>query len=153
VYGVRYPTDARRELAAAGIEYAGWLPNYRVPEVFAQFRATVHIPRRPYVEALRGVPTIRVFEALACGIPLISCWWDDCEGLFRSGRDFLVARTPGDMRRALRDVTEDPALARELASQGRRTVLARHTCAHRVAELLDIAAAIRSERFEKAFTA
>jgi spore maturation protein CgeB len=42
--------------------------------------------------ALPGIPTIRVFEALACGIPLVSAPWDDAEGLFRPGEDFLVAR-------------------------------------------------------------
>ncbi len=67
VYGVRYPANALRELADAGIEYGGWLPNYRAPEVFSRYRVTVHIQRRPYVEALPGVPPIRPFEALACG--------------------------------------------------------------------------------------
>ncbi len=138
VHGVRYPADACRELSEAGLDYRGWLPNYRAPEVFAQFRVTVHVPRRPYVEALRGIPTIRVFEALACGIPLISCRWDDCEGLFTVGRDFLMVESAPQMRRALRDVLEEPQLAAWLSEQGRRTILARHTCAHRVDELLAI---------------
>jgi len=139
VHGVRYPALARAELTAAGIDYAGWLPNYRAPGVFAEFRVTVHVPRRPYVERLPGIPTIRVFEALACGIPLVSCWWDDCEGLFTPGSDFLMVRTPAEMRRALRDVLCDCDRATALADHGRRTVLARHTCAHRVDELLSIA--------------
>ena len=37
VYGVRYPKEALQELASAGIEYGGWLPNYKVPEVFARY--------------------------------------------------------------------------------------------------------------------
>jgi spore maturation protein CgeB len=115
VHGVRFPANAQRELEMAGIEYAGWLPNYRVPDVFAAYRATVHVPRRPYVEALPGIPTIRVFEALACGIPLVSCWWDDREGLFTPGADYLVARTPDEMQLHLRDLLADPALAASLA--------------------------------------
>src|SRR5207237_3600463 len=71
VHGVRYPGQALRELREAGIEYAGWLPNNKVPAVFARYRVTVHVPRRPYVQALPGIPTIRVFEALACGLPLL----------------------------------------------------------------------------------
>jgi spore maturation protein CgeB len=138
VHGVRYPETARAELASAGIQYGGWLPNYRVPELFARYAATVHIPRRPYVEALPGIPTIRVFEALACGIPLVSLWWDDREGLFAAGRDFLVARTPADMRRLLTDVLRDRALATELTRHGLATIGNRHTCAHRVDELLAI---------------
>jgi spore maturation protein CgeB len=139
VHGVRYPDYARRELAEAGIAYAGWLPNYRAPETFARFGVTVHVPRRPYVRALPGVPTIRVFEALACGIPLVSAPWDDAEGLFTPGEDFLVARDGAEMRARLRDVLGDPAHARALAERGRRTILARHTCGHRAEELLAVA--------------
>ncbi len=51
----------------------------------------MHIPRRPYVESLPGIPTIRVFEALACGIPLISAPWSDSEALFRPEQDFWLA--------------------------------------------------------------
>ena len=138
IHGVRYPPHALQELADAGIEYAGWVANYRAPQVFARFGVTVHVPRRPYVQALPGIPTIRVFEALACGIPLVSAPWNDSEGLFEPGADFLVARSGAEMRRHLRDVLNDPALARELAEQGRRTVLARHTCANRVDELMQI---------------
>src|SRR5581483_5330898 len=83
VHGVRYPDVAKKMLADAGIAYAGWLPNFEAPRVFARFKCTVHVPRRPYVRALPGIPTIRVFEAMACGIPLVCSPWDDVENLFR----------------------------------------------------------------------
>jgi spore maturation protein CgeB len=153
VYGVRYPEEGRAALAGAGIDYAGWLPNHRAPEVYGRFRATVHVPRRPYVDALPGIPTIRVFEALACGIPLVSAWWDDAEGLFRAGEDYLVVRDPREMARALRAVTSDGALAEHLARAGLDTIRARHTCAHRVTELLAIAAAIAGRTAERAVPA
>jgi spore maturation protein CgeB len=139
VYGVRYPSSARAALREARIEYGGWLPNFKVPDVFARYRVTAHVPRRPYVAALPGIPTIRPFEALACGIPLVSAPWDDTEGLF-SPDDFLVARTGDEMRAHLRTLLSDPARAREIARHGRRTVLARHTCSHRVDELLGLCA-------------
>lgn len=138
IHGVRYPEHALAALRHAGIDYGHWLPNYRAPEVFAQYRVTVHVPRRPYVQALPGIPTIRVFEALACGIPLVSAPWDDCEGLFEPGADFLVARNGAEMREQLRAVLHDADFARSLAEHGLRTILARHTCAHRVDELLEI---------------
>src|SRR6185437_7334892 len=97
-------------LARSGIAYRGYLPNYRVPEVFARHRVTVHVPRRPYAAALPGIPTIRVFEALACGIPLISAPWSDVEGLLTPGADFLVARDGAAMRRHLSAVLADPAM-------------------------------------------
>lgn len=140
MYGVRYPQHALETLKSSGIEYGGWLPNADAPGVFARYRVTVHVPRRPYTEALRGVPTIRPFEALACGIPLISAPWDDAENLFTEGKDFLMARNGAEMREHLRAVLNDAELARSLSEHGRRTILARHSCAHRVDELLAIAA-------------
>lgn len=139
VYGVRYPRAALAELRARGIEHGGWLPNFRVPEIFARHTMTVHVPRRPYVEALPGIPTIRVFEALACGIPLVSGEWDDVDGLFTSGRDYLVARSGAEMRGHMRALLGDGELRRDLARHGRETILARHTCGHRVDELYAIA--------------
>ena len=138
VHGVRYPDHAKAALANAGIEYAGWLPNFKAPDAFAAYKATVHVPRRPYVEALRGIPTIRPFEALACGIPLVCSPWEDAERLFTPGRDYLVARDGAEMRRHLRTIVNEPDAARELSMHGHYTVLSRHTCAHRVDELLRI---------------
>ncbi|MFN7997250.1 MAG: glycosyltransferase [Bryobacteraceae bacterium] len=137
VYGVRYPEHALKALADAGIEYGGWLANYRVPEVFSRFRATVHIPRRPYVRALPGIPTIRPFEALACAIPMISAPWTDCEGLFRPG-DYQTAENGDEMAGRLEKLLANPRRAEAQASQGLGTIRARHTCAHRVRELLAI---------------
>ncbi|MDC0678896.1 CgeB family protein [Sorangium atrum] len=145
VYGVRYPEHARAALDAAGIEHRGWLPNYRAPEAFARARVTVHVPRRPYVASLPGIPTIRPFEAMACAIPLICSPWSDAEGLFSPGLDYLVARDGDQMKRHLAALLAEPALAAELAERGRRTILARHTCAHRVDELLAISAELGVE--------
>jgi spore maturation protein CgeB len=142
VHGVRYPEAARSALSNAGIEFAGHLANFRVPQVFAAAAMTVHVPRRPYVEMLPGIPTIRVFEALACGIPLVSAWWDDAERLFAPGEDFLVARGGAEMCGHLDALRHDPGLAAALASRGRATVETRHSCAHRVDELIAICRAL-----------
>lgn len=150
IHGVRYPDDAVRTLEAAGIDYGGWLPNFRAPQVFAQHRVTVHVPRRPYVRSLPGVPTIRPFEAMACGIPLVCAPWDDCEGLFRAGTDYLLAEDGARMRSHIRDILHDDSLARSLAHSALETILARHTCAHRVDELIDICARIRPLPVESA---
>jgi spore maturation protein CgeB len=145
VHGVRYPDAVRRRLARAGIAYGGWVANARVPDVFARHRVTVHIPRRPYATALPGIPTIRMFEALACGIPLVSAPWDDAEGLFRPD-DYLRAADGTVMERLLSALMADPAMRAEIAAAGRETILARHTCAHRVDELLDIVARLDRTR-------
>jgi spore maturation protein CgeB len=138
VFGVGYPQRALDTLREAGISYGGWLPNYRVPEVFARFRVTLHVPRRPYVSLLPGIPTIRPFEALACGIPLVCSPWSDSERLFQAGCDFLVAKDGSEMKRHLRTLLNDKKMARNLAEHGLETIRARHTCAHRVDELMSI---------------
>jgi spore maturation protein CgeB len=141
-HGVRYPQEARRAFAEAGIECGGYLANFRAPETYAAASATVHIPRRPYVRLLPGIPTIRVFETLACGIPLVSAPWEDSEGLFMPGEDFLVAGNGLEMRKHLHQIRNDPELAGELSRRGRAVIEARHSCAHRVDELLAICRAI-----------
>lgn len=143
IRGVRYPAAALSRLAEAGIAYGGWIPNSEAPRAFARHRVTVHVPRRPYVLELPGIPTIRPFEALACGIPLVSAPWDDAEGLFRPG-DFLWARDGQEMRAHLRALVADPAMRAEQAARGLETIRARHTCRHRVEELLGILATLRA---------
>ena len=153
VHGVRYPLEARAALAAAGIDYAGYLANFAAPLAFAAARMTVHVPRRPYTRLLPGIPTIRMFEALACGIPLVSAPWDDCEGLFTAGDDYLVAQNGAEMRRHLAALRADSALRADLAAHGRATVVARHSCAHRVDELLAICSALGRDLAEPALAA
>ncbi|HEX6718277.1 MAG TPA: glycosyltransferase, partial [Pyrinomonadaceae bacterium] len=148
VYGVRYPDEAIAALARAGIRYRGWLPNYKVPEAFAGAKVTLHIPRRPYVRELPGIPTIRPFEALACGIPLICSPWHDTERLFTAGKDFLIARNSDEMKQLISRVLSESSLAEELAVHGLATIKQRHTCAHRVDELLEIYAESITESHE-----
>jgi spore maturation protein CgeB len=150
IYGVRYPDKAKRTLKAYRAHYRGWLANADAPNVFANHLATVHVPRRFYKSALPGIPTIRVFEALACGIPLVSAPWDDAEHLFRVGDDFLMASDGAEMTRALDDLKNDAALRRTLVRNGLETIRARHTCAHRVDEILSIIERIRAPVLESA---
>jgi spore maturation protein CgeB len=145
IYGVRYPDEARSMLARYGARYHSWAPNARAPEIFARHVATVHVPRRYYATILPGIPTIRVFEALACGLPLVTAPWDDAEGLFRAGRDYLIARDGEEMTRHLGALRDDADLRADLVRSGLETIRARHSCAHRVDELLTIVADLASQ--------
>nr|WP_268894140.1 glycosyltransferase [Pseudoroseomonas coralli] len=93
---------------------------------------------------LPGIPTIRVFEAMACGIPLVCSPWEDAEGLFRPGRDYLVARDEPEMERHMGALRDDAALRESLVASGLETIRARHSCAHRAEELLGIVANLRA---------
>ena len=138
IYGVRYPEAGLAALRDSGVRYGGYLPNLAAPAAYAAARLTLHIPRQQYAAAaLTGIPTIRVFEALACGIPLISAPWQDTERLFREG-DYLAVRNAGEMRRAIEYLLTDPETAASQAARGLETVLAHHTCTHRAAQLVAI---------------
>lgn len=134
IWGVRYPDEALRALDEAGIEYGGYIPNFRAPVAFASAKLTVHVPRRPYVEALPGIPTIRPFEALASGLPLVSAPWNDSEKLFRDG-DFRFVSNGNEMTRTLEALLSDEKQRVEMANRGSETVLARHTVGNRADEL------------------
>jgi spore maturation protein CgeB len=137
VHGVRYPADVRRMLASHDIDFAGWLPNHQAPAAYAMACMTAHVPRRPYVEALPGIPTIRVFEALACGIPLVCSPWCDVESLFPQD-SYLIAQSEDEMIAAMGLVLRDRQFGDSLAATGLHAIQERHTCVHRVRELIDI---------------
>ncbi len=143
IYGVRYPAEGLDALAHAGVRYGGYLPNLHAPGIYAGARMTAHIPRQQYTQSLEGIPTIRVFEALACGIPLLSAPWRDTEGLFREG-DLQFVHSCREMHHAMERLLREPAMAAEQAARGRDTVLLRHTCRHRAEQLTGILEELRA---------
>ena len=138
VHGVRYPDDALGQLAASGIEFRGYLSNLRATEAYAHSRISLHVPRRFYANGLSGVPTIRVFEALAAGSPLVCSPWSDSEGLFRPGQDYICVSDKFAMISELKYLLGDDSARQQLAASGLETIRARHSCAHRAQQLADI---------------
>jgi spore maturation protein CgeB len=138
VYGVRYPQEAQAKLAEARIQYRGYLPNLSAPDAYARSLLTLHVPRKFYANGLSGVPTIRVFEALACGIPLLCAPWADTEGLFTEGDDYICAENGNAMEAEIRFFLRDGRARQQLAAHGMRTIKAKHTCAHRAQQLTEI---------------
>jgi spore maturation protein CgeB len=151
-YGVRYPPQAIKALKDANIEYKGWAANYEVPLIFSQHRLTVHVPRRLYSNTLKGIPTIRPFEAMACGIPLISAPWHDSEGLFRTDKDYLLVTNGDEMKKALKEVLSNNQLAVSLSANGMETINSRHTCHHRKEELMNILKEIKHSSIKTALS-
>jgi spore maturation protein CgeB len=73
---------------------------------------------------------VRLFEAAACGTPIISDVWDGLETLFAPGEEIVLARSGGEVLAAL-----EQANGAQIAAAARARVLAEHTAAHRAAEL------------------
>jgi spore maturation protein CgeB len=137
-YGARYPKEALSTLRAAGIDYGGWIPDFAIPAALSAGRFTVNVPRRMRADGLPHTPAIRVLEALACGVPVVTAPWDECEQMFTPDVDLLVARDGNDMERRMVALHSDPEFARFIGANGYQTVVSRHTCEHRVQELLAI---------------
>jgi spore maturation protein CgeB len=79
-----------------------------------------------------------VFEALACGIPLVCAPWADAENLFRPGEDYLVVPNGEAMAQTLERLLGDASERDQLAHNGMSTIRARHTTAHRAEQLDEI---------------
>lgn len=135
VFGVRYPPDAIARLRNAGIEFGGYLPNLSAPEAYASSKVALHIPRGPYARELPGIPTIRVFEALACGSALVCAPWTDSESLFDPDNDFATVPTGEALCAALVQLLSQEEQRKQRGAHGAATIAARHTCTHRAQQL------------------
>jgi spore maturation protein CgeB len=137
-YGARYPEEAWRALRAAGIDYGGWIPDFGIPSALAAGRFTVHVPRRMQAHGLPHTPMIRLLQALACGMPVVSAPWEGCEELFSSGTDLLIGRDGQQIARHLTELRNDWQLGALIGGNGYEKVVTRHSCEQRVRELLTI---------------
>ena len=137
-YGVRYPEEARARLTRANIDFRGYLPNLSSAGAYNQSKIALHIPRRQYANGLGGIPTIRMFEAMACGAFLLCSPWQDDEGLFHAQQDYLCAGDGVAMQAIVQEMSRDERARSQIANNGFHTILQRHTCAHRAAELIQI---------------
>jgi spore maturation protein CgeB len=106
------------------------------PAFYCAQRLTLNVTRADMVEA-GWSPSVRLFEAAACGTPIVSDWWQGLDAFFEPGREILVARDSDDVERHLR---LDGGTLRELGLRARRRVLAEHSAETRAAELEELVA-------------
>jgi spore maturation protein CgeB len=129
VAGPQYPADVLWPPNVQRIEH---LPPSRHRAFYNQQTFTLNVTRADMVRAGFS-PSVRLFEAAACGAPIISDPWPGLDTLFTPGSEILVADSTEDVLRYLREVTPDDAA--RIGQAARRKVLSAHTAAHRAAEL------------------
>jgi spore maturation protein CgeB len=95
-------------------------------------RYTLNITRRDMVAAGYS-PSVRLFEAAACGTPIVSDTWTGLDTFFTPGSEILLTRSDADTLACLREIPEAERTA--IGMRGRERVLRAHTAAHRAAEL------------------
>ena len=104
------------------------------PSFYSRQRFTLNITR----EEMRSVgysPSVRLFEAAACGTPIISDDWPGIDEFFRPGTEILIAHSTENVMRYLRSIDESERMA--IGAKARERILSRHTAKHRAAELED----------------
>jgi spore maturation protein CgeB len=146
------PAQARpdRAFAVAGPQYPesiAWPANVERfeslappdhPAFYAAQRFTLNVTRADMVAA-GWSPSVRLFEAAACGVPVVTDWWDGLDAFFEPGLEILVAESGDDVLRHLRE--GDP----RVGARARGRVLAEHTADHRAAELERHVSRVREE--------
>jgi len=120
------------------------LPPAQHASFYASSRLTLNVTRSDMAKA-GWCPSGRLFEAAACGTPILSDSWEGLSSFFEPGREILVGEDCGDVIAALDLSTEE--LARVGAS-ARERVLAEHTSAHRAAQFEEMVAKAASSRGE-----
>lgn len=138
VAGPQYPADIPWPANVERIEH---LPPARHRDFYARQRFTLNVTRAAMIRA-GWSPSVRLFEAAACGTPVISDAWDGLGSIFEIGREILVAHNRDDVLGWLVDMPEDER--RAVGERARLRVLAGHTAAHRAAELEGYARQARS---------
>jgi spore maturation protein CgeB len=124
----------------ANVERIAHLPPSEHNRFYNAQRLTLNVTRADMVEA-GWSPSVRLFEAAACGVPVVSDWWDGLDTFFRPGTEILVAGSTEDVVRYLDEM--DPEHRAGIGSAARRRVLSAHTAEHRATELEDHVAAVR----------
>jgi spore maturation protein CgeB len=129
VAGPQYPASIEWPPNVARIEH---LSPTQHRAFYNRQRFTLNVTRADMIRA-GWSPSVRLFEAAACAVPIISDYWPGLGSLFKPGREILVANTAADTLRYLREIPADER--RAIGERARARVLAQHTAAHRAAEL------------------
>ena len=127
--GAQYPQDFPW---TENIWFVKHLPPDEHPAFFASSRMTLNVTRRA-MAAMGWCPSGRIFEAAACGCPVLTDGWDGLDAFFAPGSEILVARRTED---ALAALALSDAEMRRIAEAARARVLADHTADRRVEDLM-----------------
>jgi spore maturation protein CgeB len=131
VAGAQYPDDL---VWPGNVDRITHLAQHRHPAFFAAQRFTLNVTRAD-MRALGFSPSVRLFEAAACGTPILSDHWPGLETVFVPNREILVVSSPRDVTEILENMSDDTR--RSIAERARRRVHREHTPGHRAQQLED----------------
>jgi spore maturation protein CgeB len=128
VAGPQFPDDLEWPSNVTRIEHLA-PPDH--PSFYGAQRFTLNVTRAAMVDAGHS-PSVRLFEAAACGTPILSDAWAGLDEFFEPDAEILVTRSADETLEYVRDLPEAARAA--VAGRGRARVLAHHTAAHRAVE-------------------
>ncbi|HEX8617949.1 MAG TPA: glycosyltransferase, partial [Thermoanaerobaculia bacterium] len=103
------------------------------PAFYCSSKLTLNVTRGAM--AARGYcPSGRLFEAAACGTPVLSDTFDGLDTFFEPGKEILIARTTEEAIEAMKIPTAELA---KISERARARVLSEHTCEVRAREMLE----------------
>jgi spore maturation protein CgeB len=129
VAGPQYPGDIDWPANVERIEH---LPPREHAAFYNASRFTLNVTRADMIAA-GWSPSVRLFEAAACAVPVISDRWDGIESLFEPGCEILLADSSEDAVAALTERSDEDA--REIGRAARSRVMNGHTAIDRAGEL------------------
>jgi len=135
--GAQYPQDFPW---TANIYFVRHLAPADHPAFFCSSRLTLNVTRGVMRE-MGWCPSGRLFEAAACGVPIISDHWKGLDEFFQPEHEILIARESNEVVAALQRDEEE---LRQIATAARERVLAEHTARHRAEELEQLLANARA---------
>jgi spore maturation protein CgeB len=147
IAGPQYPADIDWP---ANVERLEHVPPDEHPRFYAASRYTLNVTRADMIAAGYS-PSVRLFEAAACGAPIISDTWEGLDILLAPGREILLAEDSGTVLSLLRDLPE--SARRAIGRAGRRRILAGHTATHRAAELEELLRAAGARQTKRSLAA
>ncbi len=125
------------------VDHVDHLPPAEHRRFYTSQRFTLNITRADMVR-VGYAPSVRLFEAAACGTPIISDYWEGIETIFEPGREILISNSAEDTLRYLQKISDIER--QDIGRRGRRRVLSAHTAAHRAKELEDHLAEVTAKR-------
>jgi spore maturation protein CgeB len=129
VAGPQYPEDIKWH---ASVERINHLPPSEHRSFYNSQRFTMNITRSDMIRAGYS-PSVRLFEAAGCGVPIISDYWEGLDTIFTFGKEILISRSKEDTLRYLKEIPDTERIS--IGRNAKEKVLSLHTARHRALEL------------------
>lgn len=130
VAGPQYPDDFEW---APNVERINHLPPAEHREFYNSQKYTLNVTREDMIKAGYS-PSVRLFEAAACGVPIISDYWDGIHSIFENKKEILIAEKASDVLEIFKNISEEER--KQIGENARQKILKQHTSKARAKELV-----------------